>query len=264
MTESVGIINRCDKELLELDISGRNIVGIVDLQKFTKLKKFICSHNQITKIINTPETLVYLDCSYNKIKEISLSINVRHLDCSNNLITNLEVNCVFEGYFNISDNPMKKLYYSPKSSPEKYPELLKEITFGNFFDQPIDNLPKNLKTLHFQDNSDFNKPLDNLPSGLKKIHFESNSVFDQPLDNLPNGITHLILGNGFNQPLDNLPESLVHLEFGYDSYFRYRLDNIPNSLKLIIIDKEYFYENQEHVYELCSKVKVKNNSIHNN
>ncbi len=235
------IINQCDKELLELDISARNIVGIVDLQKFRNLKKFICSHNEITKIINIPETLVYLDCSYNKIKELSIGYYLSYLDCSNNLITNLTINCVFEGYFNISDNPMKKLCYRPRSIPEKYPEMLKDIIFGQFFDQPVDNLPKNLKILHFQDSSDFNKPLDNLPHGLKKIHFESNSVF--------------------NQPLDNLPESLVHLEFGQGSIFNYRLDNIPNSLKLIILDKEYIYENLEHVNELSSKVKVKYNSF---
>lgn len=59
------------KKVIQLNISNKNISGVLDLKKYIKLKKLDCSNNQITQIINIPKTLKNLDCSNNLIEEFN-------------------------------------------------------------------------------------------------------------------------------------------------------------------------------------------------
>lgn len=61
------------------------------------------------------------------------------------------------------------------------------LTFGDSFDQPVDNLPIHLTHLTF--GNDFNRSLDKLPKNL----------------------THLTFGNSFNQPINNLPKNILYI-----------------------------------------------------
>ena len=76
------------KEILQeyirntINIQNKNIKGLLDLKHCEYYKKIDCSNNEITKIINLPESLEYLDCSHNKIKEAGLPINLEYLDFS--------------------------------------------------------------------------------------------------------------------------------------------------------------------------------------
>jgi Leucine-rich repeat (LRR) protein len=63
------ILELYDENITELDISNKNIIGIISLSKFKKLKKINCSHNQITKINDNKN--IDINCSYNNIKFIS-------------------------------------------------------------------------------------------------------------------------------------------------------------------------------------------------
>ena len=181
---------------------------------------------------------------------------------------------------NCKKNPLKELYYPFNTKPKKYPSNLTHLTLGKKFNQPIDNLPKSLKYLIFDnrdgdyqpiDNRDcdfnqpidnlpnsitniilsklFNQPIDNLPKSLKYLIFDNiYGDFNQPIDNLPNSITHLTFSRKFNCPVDNLPNSLINLQTGY--YFNYPLDNLPNSLKHLTIGDNCDWGGSKYNYPL--------------
>ena len=65
-----------------LNISNKNIKGILDLNKFKYLKELNCSTNEITEIINIPNSLKYLNCSNNKISSLlNLPDGMTGLNC---------------------------------------------------------------------------------------------------------------------------------------------------------------------------------------
>ena len=96
------------------------------------------------------------------------------------------------------------------------------MTFGNYFNQRVDNLPKNITHLTFGDN------------------------FNQPVDNLPKNITHLILRQTFSQLVDNLPNTIVELSCGFSSKIK-----LPHCLKKLIITTEYWMVNR-----ILKKMKI--------
>ncbi len=48
--DSIKLLEEYDKKLLILNISNKNINGILDLKKFVKLKELDCSNNKIIEI----------------------------------------------------------------------------------------------------------------------------------------------------------------------------------------------------------------------
>ena len=81
-------------EVIELDISNKNLEGELKLDGFVKLQKLNCSGNKINKIdLSANEQLVEVDCSENKLTEIGLknSKNLLKLHCQNNRLTNLDL-----------------------------------------------------------------------------------------------------------------------------------------------------------------------------
>jgi len=190
-----------------LNITNKNIEGILDLSKFKYLEELDCSNNEINEIINIPTNFNYLNCSNNKITSLlNLPDEMTGLNCKK--------------------NKLKELYYPFNIKPKKYPSNLTHLKFGNNFINPIDNLPNSLThlTLGYR----FNNPIDNLPSSITHLKICGN--FNNPIDNLPNSLTHLKLGYRFNHPIDNLPSSITHLTLGND--FNQPIDNLPKSLKI--------------------------------
>ncbi len=75
--------------IIELDVSYNNIIDASGLSKYTKLRRFICTHNDIEELTNI-ERIEYLDCKNNKIKAINNADKCRYMDCSNNNIETLD------------------------------------------------------------------------------------------------------------------------------------------------------------------------------
>jgi len=137
--DTIKLLDKYDKNIKFLNISNKNIKGILDLKKFKKLNKLYCYSNEITKIINLPENLKCLDCSNNKIQILN---NINFLK---------NINC--------KSNPIKILYYPFNIKPKKYPKTLVKLYFGSLYDQKIDNLI-NLKIIHLSFGFEFNQKVD--------------------------------------------------------------------------------------------------------
>ena len=56
-TNTIKVLERFYSDIKELKLINCQIRGILDLSKFTHLKKLDCTHNEITLIINIPSTL---------------------------------------------------------------------------------------------------------------------------------------------------------------------------------------------------------------
>lgn len=105
---------------------------------------------------------------------------------------------------------------------------IKNIVFGEFFNQSVDNLVVGIKSIIF--GHEFNQSVDNLPEGLETIEF--GSCFNQSVDSLPASVKKIIFGGNFNQSVDKLPAGLLYVEFGYE--FTQSIDNLPDSITHLI------------------------------
>ncbi len=211
----------------EIDISNTGTKGSISFVRLGYIEKFNCANNQITDLYNLPKSLKYLDCS-------------------NNLITklDLELQDDFE-HLNYSNNPLESLFWNINKDIKFYPETLKNLTFGKNYNLQINGLPDFIENLSFDKSSLFDKPLDNLHStnnsnyvcGLKYLYL--GDMYNQPINNLPNTIEYLQLGKNFNNPIDNLPESLISLSFSKNSNFNCPVDNLPNNLTFLQFEDEF-------------------------
>ncbi len=52
------ILSEYDSEVIKIDISKLNISGSLDFSRFTKLQILYCSYNEITGLVNLPESLL--------------------------------------------------------------------------------------------------------------------------------------------------------------------------------------------------------------
>ena len=72
------ILNEFPDDILEIDISCKNISGPLDFSRFTKLEKLNCGDNNITSLNNLPNSLQELYCydnnitNYNNIKVLKI------------------------------------------------------------------------------------------------------------------------------------------------------------------------------------------------
>lgn len=111
--ETIKILNKINKYSCWIDISDKNISGILDLNEFNSLRVLICNNNQITEIINISSQLTGLNCANNKITNLTNLINSKEI-----------IN------FKFDDNPLIDFYYPINKPIEKYPKELKNIIFG--------------------------------------------------------------------------------------------------------------------------------------
>ena len=115
-------------------------------------------------------------------------------------------------------------------SIESLPQNLRELIFGDRFNQPI-TLPPNLEMLFF--GIDFNQPIEVFPQSLKTLVFDWN--FNQPIGPLPPNLQTLVFDACFDQPLGVLPPSLQALTISSEYMFLATLQcNYPN-LKIVLI-----------------------------
>lgn len=69
------ILNNFPVNSIKINISNKNIKGILDLAKYTKLIELDCSNNQLTQIINISPSLKILNCSNNQLIQITTTFN---------------------------------------------------------------------------------------------------------------------------------------------------------------------------------------------
>lgn len=245
-----------DKDIRILNISNKNIEGILDLNEFKSLEELDCSNNKITEIINFPTI------DYCNVKNISF----KYLNCSNNLINKLNNLPLSMTGLNCKKNPLKELYYPFNIKPNKYPSNLIYLKFGNGFNQQINNLPNSLINLTLGLN--FNQTLDNLPNSITHIIFSSSSgkysnysSFNQLLNNLPNSLTNLVLPDSYNIEINDLPNSLKYITFG--GFYDKSINNLPDNIETIIFDnilcRDYDgkYNGYEYSYPRICNIDVK-------
>ena len=87
LTENINIVNT-------LDVYGKSISDLTDIQYFTALTQLNCSNNQLTSIDVAQNTgLAFLNCGDNGITSLDVSQNtgLAFLDCSNNQLSCLNI-----------------------------------------------------------------------------------------------------------------------------------------------------------------------------
>ena len=257
------LLDSYDNNIEELIINQSNILGLLDLKKFTKLKKLICSSNEIMRIESLPVSLEYLDVSFNKLKSINITYltNLKYFRCAYNQLSQIDLpngieffDCtenILCGEFggldeltnlntlNCSYNELNKIIFS-KSNPIK-----KLIITGNKF-KTLENIPDSIEYLDCSYNPGINldflknrlcilncsncylTKLNNLPSSLKELSCSHNQIDN--LDNLPCGLRILYCRDNKISYMDYLPDSLEVLYVGYNKFLK-NLDNLNTGLK---------------------------------
>lgn len=237
--QTITLLDKYKYNIRYLNISNKNIEGILDLSKFTKLNKLICNNNKIVELKGITNGLLYLDCSYN-------------------LITKLTTLPDYLNTFIFHNNPLIELYYPLVNKIPVLPQELKKITINRNYNHPLDNLPPNLTHLEFSEHSIFNHSLNNLSQNLTHLIFNNWCSFSQPINIFPPTLIYLKLSYNYNHPLDNLPISLKHLEFGINSKFTYPLDNLPPNLTHLMINNYI----QHYTINMIFPIEIYNMLIH--
>ncbi|PKB18686.1 T9SS type A sorting domain-containing protein [Flavobacterium sp. 5] len=77
----------------KLVLIGSGISSLSGIENFTNLTSLNCQGNELANLdVNTLLLLKYLDCSYNQLESLTLSLNdLKDLDCSNNKLASLNI-----------------------------------------------------------------------------------------------------------------------------------------------------------------------------
>ena len=67
---TINLLNNYPFDIIKLDLSSKQINGILNLDKFCNLTELNCSYNQITNLDNLPNSLTELNCWGNKITNL--------------------------------------------------------------------------------------------------------------------------------------------------------------------------------------------------
>jgi hypothetical protein len=122
-----------------------------------------------------------------------------------------------------------------------FPENLKEIHFGTFFNQNIDKLPDTIQ--HITLGSRFNKVISKFPKSLNSLTIENNYI---SLDNLPITLKKFTTGYGCSKSLNNLPDSIEEINI---LNYSCNITKFPKELKKLTIShfnkKIGCYEHEE-------------------
>lgn len=233
------------KHNLYIDIANLNIEGSLDLFKHKNTSVMICPNNKITKIINIPITIEFLNCSNNNITELNFSPSAVYGISGNNKFTHkYKIDC--------RSNRIKAIYNSMSvpqilSESENLKDLKKSyilldnfdeltiLTFHSYFNEQINDLPQSITYLKLDHN--FNQSIDNLPINLKYLSIENAYCYDTSLDNLPNGLETLYISHYFQMQIDNLPNSLIKLTLG--KMFDNTINNLPTNLIYLTTGKKF-------------------------
>jgi hypothetical protein len=75
--------------------------------------------------------------------------------------------------------------------PRNLPNSITHLTFGYYFNQPVDNLPNSITHLTFGES--FNQPVNNLPNSIVELVFGFN--FCNVVSNLPITVKKITIHN---------------------------------------------------------------------
>lgn len=222
--------------------------------KGLKKLKLITTFSRIGNV-KFPETLEFLQLTIHQ-NSGSRSLNGIIPDSVKILYLILDGSCILQGSIpysvtelhiqtktsislnNVIPDSVQKLYLNGLfyNLENAIPNSIKELTFGDDFNQPINDLiPNSVEILKFGNH--FNKEVKgHLPNSIK--HLSLGNFFNQPIDGcIPNNLISLKFGSQFNNPLDGaLPSSLIHLELGFN--FNQKIEGrLPQNLKFLKISK---------------------------
>ena len=80
-----------DLDIELLNLSCKELSGILDLDKYKKLTKLTCDCNEITLLTNLSSQLIELNCERNSIVLLdNLPPKLKELNCKRNKLTNLD------------------------------------------------------------------------------------------------------------------------------------------------------------------------------
>jgi hypothetical protein len=225
------LLKKYKNDIKILNISNKNLKGILDLNKFKYLKELYCCNNKITEIINIPNTLKYLNCSNNKITLLlNLPDEMTGLNCKK--------------------NPIKELYYPFDIKPTKYPSNLTHLTFCDNFNQPIDNLPNSIT--HLTLGNKFNQQIDNLPNSI--THLTLGNKFNQQIDNLPNSLKLLMVQINtllYLLQMNSSDKNFIN-KFKYNINLSIKIDDSDDFFDMIEIKKDI-------IKDVKDKIDTENN-----
>jgi hypothetical protein len=99
-------------ELLNIDISSKNLHGNLDLSDSILLGSLLCDNNELERLdVSNSPSLYRVSVSKNKLSDINLSnCNIREINCDNNQLTNLFLqNFTFLTDLNFHNNDLTHL-----------------------------------------------------------------------------------------------------------------------------------------------------------
>ena len=224
-------------KLEHLEINSKNFYKINYFPETLKSLSLITNDdsyriNMLPNFIEELRTNINFSC-----KELNYFKFLKHLTISN-IIFNKELDCL--------PNSLECL----------------EI-YSHCFNQPLNNLPMNLKNLSILLNRKgrYTQTLDNLPIHLKILKIDGYCAVDN-LDNLPNELEYLYISYGatFNISLNNLPNSLVTIEFGSNELLKLNDKTfiVPDKCQTIIYNSNTNLDWDNHKFLLTKKIKIIN------
>ncbi|CAH1755901.1 1415_t:CDS:10 [Entrophospora sp. SA101] len=188
-----------DKNISELNISGKKLKGTLKIKGFSNLEILNCSDNKLIelKVCDCPKLKV-INCSKNRLASLKIKecLQLTELNCSNNLITDFcfdSLNPNKITMFNLMHNDFSKKDLSCFSqfvnltslligTNERRPFATKSQLFYNRFYGSLEPL-KNLTKLEKLDISGTNvsEGLEYLPKKLRKFEFSDNDESNSEL-----------------------------------------------------------------------------------
>jgi len=115
---------------------------------------------------------------------------------------------------------------------------LKELTFGENFNQPLNNSLVDLHNLRELTLGKYFNQQVVILDGITKLTLDCNS--QSIIDYLPSSIEELVLGLDFNLELNDLPSSIKKIKICNTRYDK-KLNNLPTGIKLLEINSKYKY-----------------------
>jgi Leucine-rich repeat (LRR) protein len=178
-----------------LNISGMDITGYINFDKFINTIEIKCHENCISKIEGICTNIKKLHCYKNRLMDLdSLNddfLELEELDCSRNYIVSLDNLPLRLIKLNCSANNIVSL--------DNLPEGLMVLVCSHTYITNLDNLPLGLIELVCSHNKNLTQ-LDYLPYSVKNLEANSNPKLKQ-LSNLPNSIEKIV----FNTEILILP-----------------------------------------------------------
>lgn len=219
------IFNEINLNSYILNISGMDITGYINFDKFTKTMEIIIHSNSVKNIDGIQSNVKKLNCSKNKIENLdNLCIGLEELDCSYNLINELNNLPHTLIYLNCSKNHLVNL--------DNLPHTLIYLNCSHTSIIKLNNLPWNIIELNCS-YTDLEE-LDYLPNSVKILNVNFNKKLSN-LQNLPNSIEKIILNNKLN--INPLPKKLKEI---------YCPDNVMTMNKII----KFKYKKSKKNYKL--------------